>query len=44
MERDNHEPDLDIIELGSVSNETKGPGGFTGDSAGELSLTGLTDD
>lgn len=39
MERDN-----DVIELGAVSMETKGPGGITGDVGLGENNFGLSDD
>jgi hypothetical protein len=44
MERLDETRESDVIELGSVTDETKGPGGPTGDSAGQLNLGGLSND
>lgn len=43
MGRVNEDRGDDLIELGTISAETKGPGGSLDDEVGELIRMGLTD-
>ncbi|MDO6415429.1 benenodin family lasso peptide [Sphingomonas sp. BIUV-7] len=41
MKNDHANADDVLIDLGSVTSETKGPGGVNGDTAGQLGIAGL---
>ena len=44
MKRENHDLECELVDLGSVSTETKGAMGGTDDVSGMLKKNGLSDD